>query len=209
MTTKLLSVEDELEKYTIKVDTAKRTGKTKELKPNSIDINLYCENTKTCGFTSIRPVEWLRLFEKAYNEHKDLKCEWNGMSNNEGQYSEVQLSIFNLETVKCLVIHVYLPTGVILIKGQLWDLWATVEFDAFHKMFAKDGEDIELPSRDFLDGLLAAQAGSGGKKKSRPSNNKKDESESKLEPKDLDVAPSILPNDNVNADSNESSKPKR
>ena len=204
MTTKLLTVEDEPEKYTIKVDAAKRTGKTKELKPNTIDTNLYCENTKTCGFTSIMPVEWLRLFEKAYNDHEDLKCEWNRLLNNEGQYSEVQLSIFNLETVKCLVIHVYLTTGVILIKGQLWDLWATVEFGAFNKMFLKEGKDIELPSRDFLDGLLAAQAGFGGKKKPRPSNNKKDE----LESKDLDEAPNIVSDDKVKANSNESSKPK-
>ena len=130
------------------------------------------------------------------------------MSNNVGQYSEVQLSIFNLENVKCLVIHVYLTTGVIFIKGQLWDLWATVEFDVFHKMFAKEGEDIELQSRDFLDGLLAAQVGSGSKKKPRSSNNKEDELDSKLESKDLDVAHNIVSDNKVKADSNESSKPK-
>ncbi len=72
MTNKLFTVEDEPEKNMIKDDAAKQTGKTKELKQNSIDINRYCENTKTCGFMSIRPVEWLLLFEKAYSYHEDL-----------------------------------------------------------------------------------------------------------------------------------------
>ncbi len=131
---------------------------------------------------SIRPVEWLRLFEKTYNDHENLKCQWNRISNNQGQYSEGQLSIFNLETVKCLM--------------------------KYHKMFIKEGEDIELPSRDFLDGLLAAQAGAGGKKKPRHSNNKKDELESRLGSKDLDLASIIASDDKVKTDWNESSKPK-
>ena len=64
---------------------------------------------------------------------------------------------------------------------------ASVEFDSFHKVLAKEGDGFELPSKDFLNCLLAAQTGTGGKKKPRSSNNKKDE-ESKLESKDVNEA---------------------
>lgn len=92
MTTKLLTVEVEPEKYMITVDAAKQTGKTKELKPNSIDTNLYCQNTKTCGFTSVKPFEWLRLFEKVYNEHKN-----SNVSGTECQTMKVCIQMYNCQ----------------------------------------------------------------------------------------------------------------
>ena len=64
-------VEDELEKYNVKIDISKRTVKAKDLEPYTINLGHYSPSAKTCGFTSDKLVDWVRDFEKFYDESGD------------------------------------------------------------------------------------------------------------------------------------------
>ncbi len=72
---KMNNVEEELNKYKVKVDASRRTGKARELENHKIDLGLYSTSAKTCGFSTENPVDWVRLFEKFYATHEQLKCE--------------------------------------------------------------------------------------------------------------------------------------
>eukprot|EP00112_Aurelia_sp_Birch-Aquarium-sp1_P000224 Seg10187.1 transcript_id=Seg10187.1/GoldUCD/mRNA.D3Y31 product="hypothetical protein" protein_id=Seg10187.1/GoldUCD/D3Y31 len=105
---------------------------------------------------------WLQTFEKFYNENKDLLSEWTRIENQSGVYSEVQIALSNMAAEKCLTIHVYITTGVLLVKGSLWKQWAVSEFDIFLKFIAlhdrkQDEEEreetdaIHPPSKEFVE----------------------------------------------------------
>ena len=142
-------IDEETDRYTIKVDPNKRTGKTKDLEENIIDVSLYSESAKTCGFTTKDPLIWIQAFERYYEQQTKLKCEWNKVSNQNQQYSELQLFVHNQTGSKCITIHIYLTTGVILIKGSLWKQWAENEFAIFKAVidnFDKDENgDTAMP----------------------------------------------------------------
>ena len=73
---KMNSVKEELDKYKMKVDATRHTGKARELENHEIDLGLYSTSAKICGFAMKNPVVWIWLFEKFYATHKQLKCEW-------------------------------------------------------------------------------------------------------------------------------------
>ncbi len=124
-------LEDELEKYNIKIDISKRSGKAKELEPHTINLGHYYPSAKTCGFTSDKLIDWVRVFEKYYDESADLKCEWVKVANQQNRYSEIQIQVQKSGEVKWVTIHIFLTTGVILVKGNYWKQRAQFEFELF------------------------------------------------------------------------------
>ena len=144
--TQRTKVNDEIEKYNVKIDISKRTGKAKELEPHSINLGHYYPSAKACGFTSDKVIDWIRAIEKYYDESEDLKCEWIKVTNQQNLYSEVQIQVQKLG-VKCVTIHVFLTTGVILVKGNCWIQWAQYEFELFRKIVC--GEDEEYSGQGY------------------------------------------------------------
>lgn len=155
---KRTKVEDELEKYNVKIDISKRTGKAKELEPHTINLGHYSPSAKTCGFTSDKLVDWVCAFEKYYDESEDLKCEWIKVANQQNIYSEIQIQIQKLGGVKCVTIHIFLTIGIILVKGNYWKQWAQFEFELFRKMVCGEDQEVSTiqgnklypPNQDFL-----------------------------------------------------------
>ena len=99
-------IDDEIDRYTIKAESNKRTGKTRDLEEDKINVSLYSESAKTCGFITKDPVIWIRAFERYYEQQTKLKCEWNKVSNQNQQYSELQLFVHNQVGFKCITIHI-------------------------------------------------------------------------------------------------------
>ena len=129
--------------------------------------SLYSKSAKTCGFTTKDPVIWIRAFERYYEQQTKLKCEWNKVSNQNQQYSELQLFVHNQAGSKCITIHIYLTTGVILIKGNFWRQWAENEFAIFKTVIDNVDKDNNAdtvcpPSVDFLS---AVECSGSSKKK--------------------------------------------
>ena len=74
--------------------------------------------------------------------------------NKDGVYFENQIFVFNNHGTKCLTIHVYLTTGVILIKGLSHKEWATYEFPKVLDLINESiSEETNLPTTEFLDSI--------------------------------------------------------
>ena len=74
--------------------------------------------------------------------------------NKDGVYLENQIFVFNNHGTKCLTIHVYLTTGVILIKGLSHKEWATYQFPKVLDFINESiSEETNLPTTEFLDSI--------------------------------------------------------
>eukprot|EP00112_Aurelia_sp_Birch-Aquarium-sp1_P018694 Seg4498.2 transcript_id=Seg4498.2/GoldUCD/mRNA.D3Y31 product="hypothetical protein" protein_id=Seg4498.2/GoldUCD/D3Y31 len=165
------NVEEELDKYKVKVDATKRTGKARELENHKIDLGLYSTSAKTCGFATENPVDWVLLFEKFYATHEQIKCDWKRISNQDGKYTEIQLFVTNGKAEKYITVHIHMTTGVVLIKGNFWKQWATLEFACFKRLIENKidneeaGVDIEeVPTHAFLEEICQKPVSNSNKK---------------------------------------------
>ena len=153
---KELPISEERDKYEVITDATKRTGKTKEL-TEQITTSLYAGSAKTSGFVTSSPILWLETFEKYYLSGP-LTCYWLNIENKDGKYCESQLYLHNALGIKCLTIHVYITTGVILAKGSLWRAWANLEFPALYSMISENKTDAVCPSKEFIGVLNKTQS---------------------------------------------------
>ncbi len=104
-----LTINEEIERNDIQVDPSKRSGKTKELKSDEIDTNLYA--TKAYGLVSLKPMTGLQKFDSVYGESSDFLCDWRTEINTDWKYIENQLHLYSTQNnSKIVTFHIYLTT---------------------------------------------------------------------------------------------------
>ena len=119
----------------------KHKDKKADLSYTEIDISLY--QRKQAGFLTKYPLRWLIELEKRYesNNHPTYKItKWMNTKHNIIHTSKIHLAN-NSEQV---VIEVYLSTGIVMVKGNLYVEWIADEFNSLLKDVAE--AQIEEPT---------------------------------------------------------------
>ena len=161
---KLVPIEEEADKYNIDVKLDKRSGKAVQLKLDEVNTSLYADSAKTSGLATLRPVEYLKVFERYYEK---IGYHWLNKENKDNKYNESQIFLLDNEGVKYLTIHVFLSTGVILVKGHFHKEWAIYEFPVIRDIINNVDSEIEIscPSKEFLDLLNSSNQSTSCKSK--------------------------------------------
>ena len=84
-----------------------------------------------------------------------------------GKYHETQIFINNTSGDKCLTMHAFNSTCVILAKGVLWKEWAEVEFPVLLIHVQNQSSNEQCPSTSFLEAINNQKLKSGSKTKSK------------------------------------------
>ena len=123
---------DEKELYHLAV-ISKNSGKTCDLLFDEVSTGSYKPNALTSGFISINPIIWVRSFENYLNPSVFV-CQWYNYIDKSGKVFEIQIHIFD-HTKKSVTIHIFLTTGVILIKGRDHIEWCKSHFRNLHRYY--------------------------------------------------------------------------
>ena len=159
-----IPIVEEQDKYEFLVNPSKRTGKTQQLEDEVITTTLYMPAARSSGFSTNRPVEWLLALERLYL--KIHTC-WLNIEDKNGKYHETQIFIYNTSGDKCLTIHVFNSTGVILAKGAFWKEWADLEFPVLLTHVQNQSSNEQCPSTSFLEVINKQKLKSGLKTKNK------------------------------------------
>ena len=103
----------------------KRSGKMRNLREEYFDFDIYQNNQ--CGFKTCRPFDWIQALENYVTKNEDIKCRWDYKKNSEGEYDTCVLIIY-FENIKQIKILLYLKTGILMVKVQLYKVFITKEF---------------------------------------------------------------------------------
>ena len=119
-------VSDEINLYHTVV-ISKNSGKTSDLLTDDISTGSYLPKARTSGLISNNPIIWAQAFEH-YLDPSVFTCQWANYFDNSNKVFEIQIRVYDKNDTKPLTIHIYLTTGVILIKGKLHATWSNQHF---------------------------------------------------------------------------------
>ena len=139
-------VDEEQEKYEFLVNPSKRTGKTQQLEDEVITTTLYLPAARSSGFSTNRRVVWLLALERLYS--KIHTC-WLNIEGKNETYHETQIFSYNTSDDKCLTIHVFNLTGVVLAKGAFWKEWVELELPVLLTRIQNQSSNEQCPSTSF------------------------------------------------------------
>ena len=159
-----IPIVEEQDKYEFLVNPSKRTGKTQQFEDEVITTTLYMPAARSSGFSTNRPVEWLLVLARLYLK---LHTCWLNIEDKNGKYHETQIFIYNTSGDKCLTIHVFNSTGVILAKGAFWKEWADLEFPVLLTHVQNQSSNEQCPSTSFLEVINKQKLKSGLKTKNK------------------------------------------
>ena len=94
---------------------SKRTGKSKELLVDSISEGSYKSTAFVSGLKTEHPLLWLQAFESFLNP-TFFTFSWFNYKDDSGKVFESQIHFYKNNN-KVFVVHIFLTTGVVLVKG--------------------------------------------------------------------------------------------
>ena len=130
---KIKPISDELNLYHTNI-TSKRSGKTVDLLIDEISKGSYNPSTLTCGLKTDYPLHWLQAFELFFDPAL-FTFSWFNFLDDSGKVFESQIHLYCTSNQKSLTVHIYLSTGVVLIKGKGYSEWVSAYFHEIKKIY--------------------------------------------------------------------------
>ena len=132
-TSKIKPVSEEIHNYHSHI-SSKRSGKSADLLIDDISKGTYCPSTYTSGLKTNHPLFWLQAFETSLNPTRFTSA-WFNFSDQSGKVYESQIHLYNTTNQKNFIIHIFLSTGVLLVKGKDHFEWVDLHFHNIKQIY--------------------------------------------------------------------------